>query len=350
VKNINIYMINSNESIRACFRKMDLNKKKFIMVVDDNNKIIGLVTDGDIRREIWKGTPLSNNIKKIMNTKYISSSLLKDPIEIKEHFSSTNIKQIPVIDENKLIDIIFEDEFDEFEEVDKENKLSQPLVIMAGGKGTRLDPFTKILPKALIPIGEKPITEAIIDNFHQYGVSDFYISVNHKARMIKAYFEDFTVGYNIRYITEEKPLGTAGSLRLLLGVNSESVFVSNCDIIIRHDYRKIYKFHKDEKYAITIVASMQHISVPYGVCEISVGGDLIEVKEKPEYDVLVNTGMYIINTNIFKYIPEDKYMDMTELIGKASKNGHRVGVYPISEKSWLDVGQWEKFDEAVKNY
>ena len=187
-----------------------------------------------------------------------------------------------------------------------------------------------------------------MEKFAEYGVKRFYISVNHKANMIKAFFEDFLKRYEIYYIQEEEPLGTAGSLRFLEKKVKSPFIVSNCDIIIETDYTKIYEFHRSGNYALTLVGSMQHHVVPYGVCKINDGGKLDELKEKPAYDFLVNTGMYIISPHVLKFIPRGKKFDITELIEVLRQKGEKAGVYPISEKSWLDVGQWEEYKKTVE--
>jgi NDP-sugar pyrophosphorylase family protein len=232
--------------------------------------------------------------------------------------------------------------------ISKIKQLNLPVVIMVGGKGTRLDPFTRILPKALIPLGETPIIEVIMDKFSVYGVKEYYISVNHKHKMIKAYFEDRKSKYNVSYIDEDKPLGTAGAIKLLENKINTPFFVSNCDIIINCDYSAIMKFHQDKKHMLTLIASMQHHTVQYGVCEIENDGSLFKIKEKPEYDFLVNTGMYIMNPEIMSYIPDNSYFDMTDLIEAIKEEKHTIGIYPVSEKSWIDVGQWEEYNNANK--
>lgn len=327
---------------------MDINKRKFVVVLEKSNEVAGIVTDGDIRRAIWKGTSLSSCINEIMTTDFVYCENESDHVKIRQGFDSSKIKQIPVIKDGFLVNVVFREEFEAADEKRKPRKLEMPVVIMAGGKGTRLDPFTKILPKALIPVGEKPIIEIIINNFQKFGIDKFYVSINHKARMIQAFFEDYHEELNLKFITEEKPLGTIGSLRCLPDPIGTSIIVTNCDIIIHHDYAKIAEFHNREKYDITIVASMRHYKIPYGVCEITNGADLIDINEKPEYDFLVNTGMYILEPDLLEFIPHNEYYDMTDLIKICQKNGKKIGVYPISEKSWLDVGQWEEYNRAVQ--
>lgn len=219
---------------------------------------------------------------------------------------------------------------------------------MAGGKGARLDPFTRILPKPLIPFGNDPVIKVIMDEFGKFGMNDFYISLNDKGRMVKAYFHDHDMDYRIEYIEEDKPLGTAGALKCLDGKMDGTFFVSNCDIIIQADYVSIFDFHKKGSYDLTLVGSMQQYTIPYGICDIDNGGVLKGIREKPEYDFLVNTGLYLLEPAIPQYIPENEYFDMTDLIKKIQDNGLKVGVFPISEKSWIDVGQWAEYKNTIK--
>jgi NDP-sugar pyrophosphorylase family protein len=285
-----------------------------------------------------------------MNKNFYFLDLNYKEEEVKKIFKDTVASRIPVLKNKKLVDIIIKEEFFKInsEEVTKRPQIKLPVVIMAGGKGTRLDPFTRILPKALIPIDDKPIIEIIMDKFADFGVTNFYISVNHKSKMIKAFFEDFHSNYNISFIDENIPLGTAGGLKYLEKKIVTSFFVSNCDIIIQCDYSKIYKFHKKGNFDLTLVSSIQHHIIPYGVCKLENDGSLKNIKEKPEYNFLVNTGMYILNPDILQFIPKNKSFDMTDLIKRLKERKKKIGVYPVSEKSWIDVGQWEEYKRAIK--
>lgn len=340
------YCIGFDKSIREAFKKMDSNKRKFVLVVNDYEKVIGIVTDGDFRRAIWNGVSLEENVGKITNEKFVYFQGNYDVNRIKEVFITSNIGQIPILEDGILTNVIFRDDLSNYGS--DLTKIELPVVIMAGGLGSRLDPFTRILPKALIPVGEKPVIEVIMDEFAKYGMKCFYVSVNHKAKMIKAFFEDFDKGYTIKYITEEQPLGTAGSLRYLYNVVETPLFVSNCDILVNHDYTKIYEFHMEGSYDLTLVASMQHHVIPYGVCKIENGGKLKEIKEKPEYDFLVNTGMYILNPEVLRFIPYKESFAFTDLVGKLKQVGKKVGVYPVTEKAWIDIGQWEEYKKSLK--
>jgi NDP-sugar pyrophosphorylase family protein len=206
------------------------------------------------------------------------------------------------------------------------------------------------LPKPLIPIDNKPIIEIIMDEFAKFSINNFYISINYKKEIIKAYFKEQKSNYNIEFIEETKPGGTAGSLKLLEGKIKTTFFVSNCDIIIKDDYKKIYNFHKKNNFNLTLVGSIKHHTIPYGVCKIGNGGILKKIVEKPESDMLINTGMYILSPEVFNFIPKNKFYNMTDLINIMKKNDYKVGVYPISEKSWMDIGEWGKYKSSLVKF
>jgi NDP-sugar pyrophosphorylase family protein len=221
---------------------------------------------------------------------------------------------------------------------------------MAGGEGARLLPFTNILPKSLIPIDGKPVIELIIDRFKQCGCSEFYLSVNYKANILQAYFSNYKEKYKIKYIQEDKPLGTIGSLYMLKNKIKAPFFVSNCDILIEADYYDIFRFHKDNKNKLTLVVSLKHYTIPYGICNIKKSGILKGIKEKPEYDFLVNTGLYLMEPEVLGDIPKKKFYNTTDLIGDYIKGKEKIGVYPVSEKSWLDMGQWEELQSSIQRF
>ena len=345
MKDLEKYKINNKLSIREGFRIMDAAKNKIAVVVDNNSEIVGVVTDGDLRRSIWDDVELSDSIMNIVNIKYTSLNKDYKDCEVGKIFRNASVNAIPIIDNNKLISIVFREDSKDIP-VNKD-LVNTPVVIMAGGKGTRLDPFTRVLPKPLIPVGELPITRVIMDNFGEYGVRDFYLSLNDKARMVKGYFHDHDLPYNINYVEEDEPLGTAGGLKYLEGELDKDFFVSNCDIIINSDYSSMMDFHLSRSYDLTVIGSMRHYVIPYGVCQIGESGELKGICEKPEHDLVINTGMYIINPSVLSFIPHDEYFDMNSLINELYVNNRRVGVYPISEKSWLDVGQWAEYNKTI---
>lgn len=342
--------IKPSHTIKQALRQMDAMGEKTLLVVDDHDMLLGTISDGDIRRWILKGKDLMKGVSKVMNS---------TPISLEQNFERKMAKQLmvkqmleclPVVDDNrKVISAVWW--VDLFENKSKKlKKLEIPVVIMAGGEGVRLAPFTKILPKPLMPIGDKPIIEIIIDRFMDYGCNDFYLSLNYKSSIIKAYFSDFKHKYRINYILENKPLGTAGSLHLLKNKIKNTFFVSNCDILVEGDYADIVKFHRQKKNKITLVSSMKNFTIPYGVCEIESGGVLTNIREKPEYDFLVNTGMYVLEADVLLDIPKNQFYNITDLINDYLKNGKKVGVYPVSEKSWLDIGQFEALQETLNKF
>jgi len=346
---INKLKVSPEVTIKQALKMIGEGRHGALFICDGNNRLLGSLTDGDIRRRILSGGGLDEKIDNIYN---------KSPLVVKEDYSADNVKQlmldsgirsIPVINRHKEItDILLWDNVFRDEKVASKNKIDIPVVIMAGGEGTRLDPFTKVLPKPLIPIGETTVIDIIMDRFYQHGIKEFYISINHKAKVIKSYFEETNVRYIIHYLEEEKPLGTAGSLKFLEGKVHGSVLVSNCDIIIDYDYAQIIEFHKRNGYDMTLVGSFRHQVIPYGICEIENGGLLKEIREKPEYDFLANTGMHIIKASVLSLIPADRKFDITDLIDNIKNSGGKVGVFPIAEKAWTDIGQWEEYRHAIE--
>jgi dTDP-glucose pyrophosphorylase len=350
MKNVNDLLLKENNSIREVLRQIEKGGKKIVFIVDDNNKLIGAISDGDIRRWILNNGDLSAGLNNVCNynPKYFEENYKIE--DAKQLMLTYSIDLIPVVDNNReVVDIIEWEDLFKKKKKEEYTQIDLPVVIMAGGKGTRLDPFTRILPKPLIPIGDKPMIEVIMDEYAKFGMKNFYITINHKGKMIKAYFEDHESDYSFNYIYEDKPLGTAGALKYLEGKIHSHFFVSNCDIIIKDDYSKIYDFHKKGNYDLTMVASMQYHTIPYGVCEIEDGGTLKKIIEKPQYDFLVNTGMYILNPEVLKFIPKNDFYHITHLIERLQKEGLNVGVYPVSEKSYIDVGQWSEYKKSIKD-
>ncbi len=347
MNNIDQYKVFIHYSIRDAVKKMDEAGIGFCVCVDDEDKVVGVITDGDFRRAVHGGIQLDENVLEITNKDFLSVQKDHSKQEVETIFNSSIVQHIPVLEHGKLIEIISIENSYGADNGRKKRILDAPVVIMAGGKGSRLDPFTRILPKSLIPLGNDPVIKVIMDEFNKFGMSDFYISLQDKGKMVMAYFHDHDLGYRIQYIHEPEPLGTAGALKFLEEKMKDSFFVSNCDIIIRTDYGSFYDFHKNGGYALTMICSMRQYIIPYGVCEVDNSGMLKTIREKPQYDLLANTGMYLLEPKALSFIPENSHFDMTDLIRKVQDNGLKVGIFPVSEKSWIDVGQMSEYKEII---
>lgn len=342
-------IIDSNNSIRESLKLLGKSGNKCLIVADEDTGLMGTLSDGDLRKAILRGANVSDPISNIYQSK--PTVLVQGEYnlrQVKELFINNKFDLIPIIDKKrKVVDVLL------WEEVFKSSKkrhvgiLDLPVVIMAGGKGTRMEPFTKVLPKPLIPIHEKPVIEHIIERFTNVGVNQFIFTVNYKASIMKAFLEELDPHYSVEFIEESKPLGTAGSLKFLENKFDKPLMVTNCDIIIKADYLDLFAFHQNNAYDITLVASVKNYTIPYGTCELNEEGHLEKIHEKPEYDFLVNTGLYVINPNVLKLIPNNKLYNITHLIEEAQKIGQRVGVYPIDDEAWIDVGQWAEYQKAV---
>jgi NDP-sugar pyrophosphorylase family protein len=210
-----------------------------------------------------------------------------------------------------------------------------------------LAPFTSVLPKPLIPIGDRTVIEIIIDQFLPYGLDRFHLSVNYKSKILKSFFEELAPNYSVVYLEEKEPRGTAGSIRDLYSPTPEHLIVTNCDVVIQTNYADLVSFHTDNNYDLTLVASLKDYNIPYGVCELEKGGSLAHITEKPQYSFLVNTGMYVVRRDRLGLIPEETRYDMTDLIEQIKKAGGRIGVFPIGENAWVDTGEWAEYRRAL---
>ena len=336
--------ISHEASIISALKQMDAIRHKLLIVIRDE-KFISLLSIGDIQRAIIKSVDMNSPISTILREKTKVASVNDDMEVVKATMKERSNEFMPIVDDdNNLVDVIFWEDLFESQPSPRKSNLNLPVIIMAGGQGSRLRPLTNILPKPLIPIGEQTMMEDIMDRFVNCGCKRFYISVNYKADTIKRYFDNLEgKPYEISYFQENKPLGTAGSLHLLNGQISSTFFVSNCDIIIDDDYSEILKYHRENKNEITVVAAIKNMGLPYGTLETKEGGLLADIKEKPNYTFKINTGMYILEPHLINEIPVDEFYHITFLIEKLMKQGRRVGVYPINEGSWIDVGNWDEY-------
>ena len=346
-QDIEIRSIQKSKNILIALKQMDSSKTKLLFVFD-GDKFIGLLTIGDIQRAILKDIDLSASILTILDKNKIYASIDESIEDIKNKMSRLRAECMPVIDENGNLAKVYswKDLFGNKVQAEYPS-LNIPVVIMAGGMGSRLAPLTNIYPKPLIPIGEKTIVESIMDKFVNYNCHDFYMSVNYKADTIKNYFNFINnPEYNVSYFQEEKPMGTAGSLRLLKDKINSTFFVSNCDILIEEDYANILEYHRNNKNELTVVAAVKTISIPYGTIITGENGLLESIEEKPTLSFKINTGLYILEPSLLNDIP-DEFFHITHLMEKLKAQGRRVGVYPISQNDWKDMGDWKEYLKLI---
>lgn len=331
-------------SILSALKQMDSVKHRLLIVME-GDRFRSMLSIGDIQRAIIQGVEMSMPVNIILRDKVKVATIHDGRDKIEEYVKIHKTEFMPIIDDEKsIVDVLFWDELFHTEVIHRTDEFHLPVIIMAGGQGTRLRPLTNVLPKPLIPIGDQTMLEDIMDRFVDCGCHDFFISVNYKADIIKRYISNLNKPqYCITFFQEDKPLGTAGSLHLLKDKIKDTFFVSNCDIIIEEDYGEILKYHRDNHNEITVVAAIKNMAIPYGTLETKEEGLLSDIKEKPDYTFKINTGMYILEPHLINEIPENEFYHITFLIEKLMKEGRRVGVYPINEGSWIDVGNWDEY-------
>ncbi|MBN2483041.1 MAG: NTP transferase domain-containing protein [Candidatus Omnitrophica bacterium] len=343
-----------NETIKEALKKLDKTAEKALLVVDEHQKLLGTLSDGDVRRCLLKGEGLDGDISAVFNR---SPRVLHNDTytlaQVRDVLLTHKIQLLPLIDsQNRVVDFITWNQVFKKERISPaaEKKLEIPVVIMAGGKGTRLDPFTRILPKPLIPIGDRPVIEVIIDEFRKQGVRKFYLILNYKAEMIESYFAHIDKDYEIEYVKEPDFYGTAGSLKLIQDRIADLFIVSNCDVMVRAHLQEVIDLHNAQKALFTVLSSIQHHKIPYGVIEFKEQGEVVDIVEKPEYTFAINTGVYILNREVLKTIPAHSRFDMTDLMQALFKEKKKVLTYPVNESDYIDIGQWEEYKQVIDKF
>ncbi len=336
-------------SLKVAMKALSTATYRVLFIVNDNDKLIGSVTDGDIRRAILNGIGFERPVSEIMFKlpRFVKQSEKDFEDKAKGYVLEDKLYAVPVLDEvDRIIDVLFW--YDFFEKHPHESHafapLTNPVIIMAGGKGERLDPFTKILPKPLIPFGDKPIIEKIMNSFNKYGFRNFILSLNYKKELIKMYLKENQYPYQVDWVEEEGFLGTAGSLGLFKGKIKETFFVSNCDVIIENDFKNILLWHKGEKALVTLIGCHKEMVIPYGTLEVN-EGSLKSINEKPTFDIIINTGVYVMEPAVLDFVSPNEKLDMNHLLDRVMKKG-KISVYPICD-GWFDIGQWKEYKDSL---
>jgi dTDP-glucose pyrophosphorylase len=340
--------ISPSLSIIEVFRLMDNLDKKLLIIIE-GDKFVGLISAGDIQRAIIQNKPYNTPIKEILRKNIRVAKPQNSFDEIREMMLDYRMELCPVINEtNEIVNVYFWEDIFQGKKTVPLKQFNLDVVIMAGGFGTRLKPLTNVLPKPLISIGDKTMLEDIFERFGNHGCSTFLISVNYKADLIEYYIKNKNLPYRLHFFKEEIPMGTAGSLSLLKGKINNTFFVSNCDNLIEQDYSEILDYHLSNKNEITVVAALKHYPIAYGTIETAENGRLLKLTEKPDLTIKINSGMYILEPHLIDEIPKNKLTHITHLIERIVERNGKVGVFPVSEKSWKDVGDWGEYIKYIK--
>jgi dTDP-glucose pyrophosphorylase len=345
ILDISQFIVPENLPVIEAMDVIDKNSKGIVFICDDNI-VLATLSDGDIRRHILAGKSLTAPVSEAANYQFHALPETSSRKEVRELCDKLLLNIIPGIDRHgKLVTIFFKDKY----AVSAVSKIDVPVVIMAGGKGTRLFPYTKVLPKPLIPIGELTITEHIMNQFIEFGCSKFTIIVNHRKEMIKAYFyEKKMLDVSVNFFEEEQFLGTGGGLSLLRTKMQGTFFFTNCDILVLENYSNLYEHHKASGNVLTMVCATKTLSFPYGTVDIGEDGNIRALLEKPSYSFLTNTGFYIIEPEFLDFVPDNTFIHITDIIQNCIGKGEKIGVYPVSESQWFDMGNHEDMNRMRK--
>jgi dTDP-glucose pyrophosphorylase len=333
-------LVYESTELKVVLKKMNKSTMQIVLVIDSNNKLIGTITDGDVRRGLLNGLRLEDSIESITYKTPAIARVGDSKTDILHLARLENLHQIPIVDDKGcIVDLFISSDFNAC------NKKSNKVILMVGGLGTRLRPLTEKTPKSLLKVGDKPILQTIVERFVEYGFTDIIMCVNYKAEIIKSYFKDGSdFGASIEYILETKRMGTAGALSLLTENPDKPFFVMNGDVLTNVNFESILRYHLEKKADLTMCVREYDFEVPYGV--VSVKNSCIEsIIEKPIHSFFVNAGIYILNPNALDFIPKNDYYDMPTLFQKMIDKNNNVVSFPIHEY-WLDIGNYTDFSKA----
>ncbi len=338
-------LISPRDSILAAIKIIDESSLQIALVVDKRKKLLGTLTDGDVRRGMLRGIPLDRHVSEVMKKEPVVASTEASSEEILQMMKKNFVNQIPLVDfKGRVAGLeVFEDLLHPAE---SENTW---VVIMAGGAGTRLMPLTGECPKPLLKVGGRPLLEIILNGFIEQGFREFYFSVNYLSEKIMEYFGDGSkFGVRIHYIVEKESMGTAGALGLLKGKPEEPLIVMNGDLLTKVNYRHLLDFHHKNASKATMCVRKYSFEIPYGIVKIN-RNRLIEINEKPVQEFFANAGIYVLEPEMLDLLPSAEHFDMPTLFNSAIKSGKRTIVFPIREY-WLDIGHHKEFEKANIEY
>lgn len=344
MKNIDNIKLNINSTIKEALKIIDNGALQIALVVNENDILLGTLTDGDIRRGLLKGLDLNSSIESIIFKTPTIAKISDTKEEILKLALSKKLHQIPIVDERgKILGI------HEIEELIKPKDKTNKVILMVGGLGTRLRPLTENTPKPMLKVGNKPILQTIVEKFAEYGYTNIIMCVNYKSHMIQDYFGDGKeFGVNIEYILENQRMGTAGALSLLKDKPNEPFFVMNGDLLTNINFEHLHNYHIATNSIGTMCVREYDFQVPYGVVNIK-DSKIISIEEKPTHKFFVSAGIYMLNSEVLNYIPKNEFFDMPTLFDKLISLNQNTVSFPIREY-WLDIGRMEEYKKANDEY
>ena len=344
MKNIKNIKLKQNATIKEALGIIDSGAMQIALVVDDNDKLLGTLTDGDIRRGILRGLDLDSSIETIVFKEPAIAKISSTKEEILKIALSKKLHQIPIVDDNGIVL-----DLKEIEELVEPKIKTNRVILMVGGLGTRLRPLTQDMPKPMLKVGNKPILQTIVEKFAEYGFVNITMCVNFNASIIRDYFGDGKeFGVNIDYVLEQKRMGTAGALSLLKERPSEPFFVMNGDLLTNVNFEHIFNYHMINKATATMCVREYDYEVPYGVVKMN-DNKITAIAEKPVQKFFVSAGIYMLSPEILDLIPKNEFYDMPALFEKLIKLSKNVISFPIREY-WLDIGRMEEYQRANEEY
>ncbi len=336
--------IPADANIRRALEVIDRGGRQIALVVEDGQHLAGTVTDGDIRRALLRGCDLDTPIGEVMNPNPVTGLEGEDERIWQRTMQRHSLRHLPILDRRGcVVDLA------EFR-LPAEPSRSTPVVIMAGGLGTRLRPLTENIPKPLIPVGPRPVLETIIENFAEQGFENILLCLNYKGEMIRAHFGDGTrLGVRIRYIVEDRRLGTAGALSLMPEPPREPIIVMNGDLLTKVDFVRLLDFHHRQGFVATMAVREYSHQIPYGVLQIGENYRIEALAEKPVERYYVNAGIYVLSPEALQRVPAQKFYDMPNLFQRLMQQGRPVGSFPLRDY-WMDIGRLEDLERASEEF
>jgi dTDP-glucose pyrophosphorylase len=340
VKNWRSTLVSQGESIRRALEVIDASGLRIALIVDADGRLLATVTDGDIRRGLLRGLDLADSVMKVANTQPLTAPSTTTRTELLELMRQREVSHLPLVDaDGRLVHV--ESDIELYEAEEKPNWV----LLMAGGLGQRLRPLTENTPKPLLPVGDRPLLEIIVERFVLQGFRKFFIAVNYRAEMVEAHFGDgLRFGAEIRYLREPEPLGTAGALGLIPERPTAPVIVMNGDLLTTVNFARLEEFHSSHGAELTLCVRRYVHQIPYGVAEIR-DDEVVSIAEKPTHECFISGGIYVVNPAVYDMVRPVRRVDMPELMGQLIAEKRRVTAFPVTEY-WIDIGRIEDLERA----